>query len=103
MGLRTGFSRFQAPPEMLRGELTGTLRRPRLSKATWRLEKSGAAIWLPPWLMKRVPKPPGWIDTRQDDLPLILCDQGVSLVTSAPALEGFVITNTNGAPRLEGR
>ena len=43
MGLRTDYSRFQVPPEMLRGELTGTFRRPRLSKATWRLENIGSS------------------------------------------------------------
>ena len=41
MGLRTDFSTFQVPPEMLRGERTGLFRCPRLSEATWRLENIG--------------------------------------------------------------
>ena len=41
MGLRTDFSKFQVPPEMLRGERTGLFRCPRISNATWRLEYIG--------------------------------------------------------------
>ena len=42
MGLRTDFSTFQAPPELLRGERTGVFRCPRISSATWRLEDIGS-------------------------------------------------------------
>lgn len=41
MGLRTDFSTFQVPPEMLRGERTGLFRCPPITKATWRLEDIG--------------------------------------------------------------
>ena len=41
MGLRTDFSTFQVPPEMLRGERTGLFRCPRITNATWRLEDIG--------------------------------------------------------------
>lgn len=41
MGLRTDFSTFQVPAEMLRGERTGLFRCPRISNAAWRLEDIG--------------------------------------------------------------
>ena len=50
-GLHTDFSRFQTPPEMRRGELTGLFSCPRLSEATWCLENigngemAGAVAW----------------------------------------------------------
>ncbi|MXX45503.1 MAG: 4'-phosphopantetheinyl transferase superfamily protein [Acidimicrobiia bacterium] len=41
MGLRTEFSAFQVPPEMLRGERAGLFRCPRITNSTWRLEDIG--------------------------------------------------------------